>query len=185
MFDFDITKMVPKFLREDRNGYALMKAIEAGMTYFLEAVQAGLEILNDPEKMPEWRLDELAWEYGIVYDNDADVNVKRNWITNAVDFYKSYGTAGGIEKYLKARFADAIVQEWWEYDGDPYHFKVSITGDWNQSINAWAVRAVNEIKNVRSVLDEIAVNGEDSESTVLTGSAISGIEIAMSHRTSN
>lgn len=185
MFDFDITKLVPKFLREDRNGYAMMKALEAGMNYFLEVAQVGLDTWGTPERMPEWRLDELAWEYDIVYDSNAAIAEKREWIKNAVDFYRIYGTVEGIRQYLLARFTDVEVKEWWEYDGEPYHFKVTVSGEWSQSISAWTVNAINEIKNARSVLDELDVNGDDSIAAVLTGTQISGTEIYMTANTSS
>ena len=33
MFQVDITKWVPKFLLADKNGYAIAKAMEAGLQY--------------------------------------------------------------------------------------------------------------------------------------------------------
>lgn len=183
MFEFDITKLVPKFLREDRNGNAMMRAIEAGMRYFLDAAQEALDTWHDPSKMPEWRLDELAWEYGIVYDNDADVDTKRNWIANAIDFYQSYGTADGLAKYLSARFGTVNIEEWWQYNGQPYHFRVTVGGVWDESASAWAVKAINEVKNVRSELDEISVSSEDSISAVLTGAGAGGVEVSVTSTT--
>ena len=79
MFVFDVTKYVPQFLLNDKNGYAMAKAIEAGINYMNTACLNGTKLIYDVDTMPEWRLDELAWEYNLVYDYTADIDVKRDW----------------------------------------------------------------------------------------------------------
>ena len=81
--DINILHMVPKFLLRDPNGYALAKAIEAAMAYYAERVEAGIDAVTNPDKMPEWRLDEMAWEKGCMYGYDASLEAKRDWIKNA------------------------------------------------------------------------------------------------------
>ena len=177
MIDFDIRDIFPRFILEDKNGFAMAKAIEAGMKYFLERVQGGLDCIQDVEKMPEWRLDELAWEYNILYDYDADVEIKRSWIRNARDFYAKYGTAEGIVQYLRAAFDSASVEEWWQYGGDPYHFRVNTTGEWSVENDAWARKSIAAVKNVRSVLDAITFNAGEAVTEILTLAAPCGITI--------
>ena len=50
---FDIERLVPKYIMQDRNGRALAKAIEAGMKYVAKKAEDGLDIITDPDKMPE------------------------------------------------------------------------------------------------------------------------------------
>ena len=64
MFDFRIEDLLPAFLLADRNGYAMAKAVEAALKIMCSTVQTGLDIVKDVEQMPEWRLDEMAWEMG-------------------------------------------------------------------------------------------------------------------------
>ena len=158
MFEFDIRQIFPRFILADRNGFALARAIEAALVYFLEKCQDGLDCVLDPDTMPEWRLDELAWEFNILYDYNADVETKRGWIKNARDFYAIYGTAEGIVQYLEAAFNHATVEEWFEYGGDPFHFRVVATGEWSEEAEAWARKSIEAVKNVRSVLDTITFN---------------------------
>ena len=42
MMQIDIARLVPRFLLEDANGYALSKAIEAGLKAAAEVVWQGL-----------------------------------------------------------------------------------------------------------------------------------------------
>lgn len=153
MFDFDITKWTPKFILADRNGYALAKAMEAGLTRLNKAVLQGTEILTDPGKMPEWRLDELAWEYGCPYDPGADIESKRHWIANAMQLYKLWGTKEAIVAYLAGFFEEAAVEECWEYEGDPFHFRVNLRGKGTEENMHWATKAIGIVKSTRSVLD--------------------------------
>ena len=183
MFVFDVTKYVPRFLLNDRNGYALAKAIEAGMNYMNEACSDGTKLIYDVESMPEWRLDELAWEYNLIYDYDADIDTKRNWINNAAQFYRIHGTPDGISMYLLARFDSAVVEEFWTYDGDPFHFRVVVDGEWTSENDAWAQKAVAAVKNVRSVLDNIIFNAGNSSATFYTAAAISGMELEIQSQT--
>ena len=66
--DVNITRLFPSFLLDDRNGYAMAKAIERMLNILLETIQTGLSCVKNIDSMPEWRLDELAWEQGCLYD---------------------------------------------------------------------------------------------------------------------
>lgn len=157
MMDIDIRGLVPRFILRDQNGYALAKALEAGLKAFLSIAQGGLDTWGDVDMMPEWRLDEMAWEYGIPFDYTAEVEVKRAWIRDAWALSRLYGTPEGMRKYLAGYFDGAKVQEAAEYDGDPYHFQILLEGEWNAAKVAWAQAAAEATKNVRSVLDGMRV----------------------------
>ena len=154
MMDFDIRGLVPRFIWNDKNGHALAKAMEAGLKDFLAVCKTGLDTWGNVENMPEWRLDEMAWEYNIPYDHTADVEIKRKWIKDVFPLSRMYGTPEGIIQYLGAYFDDAVLEENWQYDGDPYHFRLNFTGGWTPEKVAWATNAIKTVKNVRSVLDK-------------------------------
>lgn len=156
MFTFDIADLFPRFLLNDKNGHALAKAIEAGLKYFLKRCQQGLDCVLDVEKMPEWRLDEMAWELNCLYDYTANVEAKRQWIRDAIPLFASYGTPSAIYNFLSGYFDGIEVEENWLYDGDPFHFRVTLSGVWTDDREAWARRAISTAKNVRSIMDTLA-----------------------------
>lgn len=168
MFTFKAEQWVPKFILDDKNGYAIAKAIEVALKKMNDIAAQGLACISDFDEMPEWRLDEMAWEYNILYDYSADIEIKRNWIKNALQFYSLYGTAEGIVKYLEAAFDSASVDEWFDYSGDPYHFRVNTTGEWSEDAEAWARKSIEAVKNVRSVLDTITFNVGNVSAPLLT-----------------
>lgn len=155
MIDFRIERLVPLFLFNDKNGYAVAKAIEAALNAMNAVVQQGVDCVMDYDTMPEWRLDELAWESNCLYDYSAPVETKREWIKNAIPLYQIYGTLESIRHFLSGYFDGVDVEEAPIYNGEPYHFRVTVDGEWTDAKEAWARRAIAQAKNVRSVLDEL------------------------------
>lgn len=156
MMTFSIGRLVPKFIMEDRNGCALAKATEKALEILCETAQTGVDTVLDVEKMPEWRLDEMAWELGCLYDYTAVIEDKRKWIRNATPLYALRGTPQAIYDYIPSSF-DIIMEEAWQYDGDPFHFRITVFSEWSAQKETWLHKAVEQAKNARSVLDDIAV----------------------------
>lgn len=153
MFRFDPYKKIPRFILQDKNGFAIAKAIEAGMQIMNDTIKHGVDCINDYDRMPEWRLDELAWEYNAPYDYDADVETKRRWIREAESLYSLYGTPNAIYQFLAGYFDSVKLEEAKDYNGDPFHFRLEFNGLWTRENIAWATNAVQTVQNVRSVLD--------------------------------
>ena len=62
-------------------------------------------------------------------------------------------------------FFDKVeVEEYWQYGAEPYHFRVTLTGELTEAKAAWAKTAIEGTKNVRSILDGIA---SGTEGTIL------------------
>ena len=157
MMQFSIHQLFPDFILADKNGYAMAKAIERALQIMCDTIQNGVDILQNIDKMPEWRLDEMAWELGCLYDHNEDIETKRRWIKDATPLYSALGTPQAIYNFLEGFFEQVELEEYWQYDGDPFHFRVTVSGEWNEANEAWLRRAVAASKNVRSVLDGIAV----------------------------
>lgn len=160
MFTFDVTKHVPRFILQDKNGYAVAKAIEAAVQMMNDTIQQGVDCVDNCEKMPEWRLDEMAWEYNIPYDYNADIEIKRGWVRNVYALSRLYGTPDGIIQYMTGYFGQTTLQEAWEYDGEPFHFRVLFPDSWTPEKVTWATMAIEMVKNVRSVLDRYIFDGK-------------------------
>ncbi|MDO4647640.1 MAG: phage tail protein I [Eubacteriales bacterium] len=154
MIEVDMTKMVPKFILNDINGYAMTKAIESGMQSMNDIIDRGVKCITDPETMPEWRLDEIAWETNCLYDYAADIEVKRAWIKNALPLYRIYGTPGAIEEVIKAMLGSGKVVEWFDFEGEktPYQFDIETDARTDIETMDKMLTMVEKSKNTRSVL---------------------------------
>ncbi len=176
MITYDIRKIFPRFLLNDTEGYAMCRAVAAGIDAYLAVCQAALDTWGNVDEMPEWRLDELAWEWDCPYDAFADVEHKRKWIRDAYLLARTNGTPGGIVKYLEGFFDAAEVQDN-ENDLDPYHFRVVVATPHTEAYASWIQKAVAMVKNVRSVLDNIEYHGDTSEVTEYLTATSYGVEI--------
>lgn len=157
MFRFDVTRWVPRFILNDKNGYAIAKAIEVAMKTLNNTCKTGVNNVASIDDMPEWRLDEMAWELDCLYNYNSDIEKKRNWIRNAIPYYRLYGTPKAVETYIGGYFDSVELEEFWQYGGEPYHFRLTVEGTWTPENESWTKKAVEKAKNVRSVLDGVRI----------------------------
>lgn len=176
MLTIDIRRWLPKFILGDKNGYAVAKAIEAGLQRMNDAVLQGFKLIADYDSMPEWRLDELAWEYDLLYDYSADIETKRAWVAGALPSYRLHGTPGGVVRYLNAVYDGVRVEEWFEYGGEPYHFRVKIADTYSEETLAWVRKSIEVAQNLRSVLDAVIFEGESADTTAYALAAAAAME---------
>lgn len=162
MLNIDITKMVPHFILNDKNGYALAKAMEAGAQMANDIVEQGVRLIIDYDTMPEWRLDELAWETNCLYDYSAGIEEKREWIKSADPWYRTYGTKEAIARIAEIVLGDGKVEEWFEYGGEPFHFKIKTKAILTKENRIRFLQMLEKAKNVRSRLQEIEAERKNS-----------------------
>ncbi|MBO5187240.1 MAG: hypothetical protein J6B91_09395 [Prevotella sp.] len=175
MVEFELEQLFPRFLLMDKNGYAMAKAIEAAMRCMCKIVRDGVNLIVDYDSMPEWRLDELAWEFNCPYDYKGSIEQKRRWIKESAPAYAIHGTKAAIIKYLIGAFESVEVEEGSEYYADPFHFRVMVSGELTAEKEEWLRKAVNLVKNVRSVLDEFATGSHGKIAVHGTGKEIARI----------
>lgn len=114
------------------------------------------------DNVPSSALPHLAEQYHIT-GNEGWLQVlseteKRNLIKSAIKMHRYKGTKYALEEIFKTLNIVGNVDEWFNYGGKPYHFKV-ILQIFNRSINEETenrLRAlIDEYKNERSWLEEI------------------------------
>lgn len=115
-------------------------------------------ILSRINELPAEVVDALAWQFHVdTYDTGMDIAQKRQLVENAIRDHKYKGTPWAVKSVVKVILGYAEVEEWWQYDGSPYHFRVNgsagpvVYGAQLEKL----VDAINRAKNVRSWLDGI------------------------------
>lgn len=182
MIQVDIRHLVPEFLLCDKNGFALAKAIEKGLQIFLEVIQEGIETATDLEKMPEWRLDEVAWALNVGwFDPDYSEEEKRKTLLQSMNVYRALGTKSAVQTAISAIYQDTVVSEWWEYGGEPYHFRILLDSTY-ENVDAEKHKRVLEkvefYKNLRSVLDAVEYYNTGGSAVMYSGAAFLGCEVS-------
>lgn len=177
----EILRLAPRYLKQDRNGYALLMAIQAADDYMRGKIDEAMETLSDVDKMPEWRLDERAWEMNLQwYDYQADVETKRSQIRGARDYFDRLGTPYAVERAIADVWGEGKVEEWFEDSAEPYHFSVytSNTGALQENRKKF-LALLDKVKNVRSVLDNIIYYGQTGTADAYAMAAHTGLAVSV------
>ena len=114
------------------------------------------------DKAPSDALPHLAEQYHVTGNEGwlqaVTEEEKRNLIKSSIKMHRYKGTKYALEEIFKVLDITGNVQEWFEYNGQPYYFKV-ILQIFNRSINEETeqklIDFINEYKNERSWLEKI------------------------------
>ncbi|MCM1223110.1 MAG: phage tail protein I [Lachnospiraceae bacterium] len=154
--DADILRLLPEFMRKDGAVIGLATAInelikEPGARVKTARVWDKIDELTDAE------LDELAYELDIDwYSKTLPIENKRALIKSADLIHSRRGTKWAVEQVLIDIFGSGTVIEWYDYNGDPFHFRVSTDYPLeNQDIIERFRAAIAVAKPCRAVLDSI------------------------------
>lgn len=117
-------------------------------------------IISRISELPENVIDSLAWQFRVDnYNNNANIDIKRDMVKKSIIMHKRKGTKGAVRTTAENVFPKAELKENWEYDGDPYCFRIDIENtkiENNNSINT-LIENIEVMKNKRSHLDEIRI----------------------------
>ena len=124
IYTVNFAEYLPPVLKHDPKMKSLAEAVAAEAL----KVSGGIEnvlIYARIDELQEELLDILAFDMHIDwYDYSFPVEVKRDIVKNSVKVHKKMGTKYAVEKALESIYPDSYVQEWWEYGGKPFTFKV-------------------------------------------------------------
>lgn len=113
------------------------------------------------DSLNEQLIDYLAVQMHVdEYDDTENLDVKRQQVKQSFLMHRLKGTKYAVQKAVSTVYQSAKVEEWPEYSGEPYHFRVTgITAPMNETktINK-LVRLINAYKNTRSWLDYVQFN---------------------------
>lgn len=155
--------LIPPNLRNDVDMQAIAYAIDRQLQKVTGLIPR-LSIIYYIDSLPEEWVDELAWQWHVdFYDPTLPIDQKRALVKNSLRWHKRKGTPSAVEELIATIFGSGQVVEWWEYGGEPYHFKV-ITSDPAATADRAKefLAAINSVKNVRSWLDTIEITTEST-----------------------
>lgn len=157
--DIEIERLIPAFMRDDKNFKAIIYAITPEFQQLYTATRL-IELFTNIDSLPEDILDELAWHFNVIeYNKEYGIEVKRSLIKTCLLTHHQRGTVAAVEETGTKIFGDARVEEWFDYEdgnGQPYHFKVYTSNiTTSEDMIAEFTRMVVSTQNIRSHLDEI------------------------------
>lgn len=154
--DCKFERLLPLFMRNEADDVAFARTLDP----LIKEIGDKVRLCSDwgvVDDLPEEFLDALAWELDIDwYDKAADIEVKRALIKSADKVHAHHGTKSAVTQVVKDFYGDAEVKEWFEYGGEPGHFKVSVAGmDVHVTIPEEFLNAVNRTKRQSAIMDDV------------------------------
>ena len=150
-----LSDIMPPNLLKDPFVKAMCYALDVQLNKLVENNKK-LSIYANIDNLPEEIINFLAWQFHVdFFDESWTLKQKRDAVKNSIKWHRYKGSIGVLEDYISTIFGNARVIEWFDYDGEPYHFKIDmITGE-IPSIEALnkILKAIYTIKNTRSWCD--------------------------------
>lgn len=154
----NMMQQFPIALQKDPKTVALGQAIAKVMESRQDEIDS-LRIYTRIDELPEWLLDILARDFAVDwYDRSYTLEEKRKTIKDSFYVHRHRGTKAAVERAISAIYPNPKVLEWFEYGGDPYHFKLRITVDFaaiNEAKHQQVLKKIICYKNLRSHLDSV------------------------------
>lgn len=161
--DCRFENMLPMWMREDSANKSIAEAVNIMVTEYVKKIES-LKKWTNIDEMQEEFLDQMAWELNISwYRYDANVVQKRHIIKNAKKIHQKLGTKWAMEQVLSIYFDESTVLEWWQYGGEPGHFKIQTfnTATVNRDAECF-LTVLNDVKRYSQVLDNIEIISKSS-----------------------
>ena len=158
MIDVNSVKLhdiLPSSLSADKTISDIIKSLDGIFSDIDKEIEL-IKLYENLDSQPTEVLDLLAWQYHVdFYDYSYSDDVKRNLIRQSIAWHRRKGTPSAVEDMVTTIYSSAEVQEWWEYGGQPFHFKVNIYGEEiTDPVSLNNLRdSVYAVKNARSVFD--------------------------------
>lgn len=154
--DCEFEKLLPLFMRNQADDRAMARALNDTIRDIGEKV-ALCSDWGMIDMLPEDYLDALAWELDIDwYDKTASIDVKRALVKSSDIVHAHNGTKAAVARVVADFYGEAEVKEWFEYGGDPGHFKVFVTsGEQYITIPTEFLEMLEKVKRKSAVLDNV------------------------------
>ncbi|MBO8136811.1 MAG: phage tail protein I [Desulfotomaculum sp.] len=170
IYNISLLDILPESLIKDPDVKALAQAIDPELQA-ISSVIVECILLTRIDELPEEVVDVLALQFHVdFYEPDLPLKQKRELVKNSISWHKRKGTPSAVEELVTAIFGDGEVQEWFEYGGQPYHFKVLTNNSAATTTDVQRFeRAVESVKNARSILEAVEITVTDEMELYLGG----------------
>lgn len=155
--------IIPPYMQNDLSVIGLSAAADLIFQRLYERILQ-MDFFTKLELLTDQDLDYIADAQNIVwYDRQSTKDVKINVIKNAEKVFWYMGTVSAVESVMNDIFGESEIKEWFDYDGNPYHFKIlSYDPDVTEEDVKSFLAAISRVKRKGAVFDniEIALNAD-------------------------
>lgn len=171
--NIDLARLLPVFMQDDKTAKIFVSLLNKELRKVAKSVDM-IRIYSNMDSLDEHILDELAWQFNVTeYRNTYNIETKRKLLKNCLASHHRRGTVSSIKEVVQNIFGNAIVEEWFEYGGEPYYFRVRTA---NTSATDEMIEEVTSVikltQNIRSHLESVTIE-MDNEMNLYVGTLLS------------
>ena len=151
----DLLRTLPQVLKNDKSFHAFATVMAKQLRTIIDDTDHAT-IYARIDALPEAVLDILAYDFKVDWwDYGYSVEQKRQTLKDSWLVHKHLGTKYAVKTAVSAIYPNSSVEEWFEWGGDPYTFRLLINAsdvliDLNQQTRV--LELANYYKNLRSHL---------------------------------
>lgn len=149
---------LPSVLKADSSTEALAEVTADAIVQRIDENQVGMVYISI-DIQEEELLDILAKDFKVDWwSADYSLEEKRDILKKSWHVHRLLGTKAAVESAISSVYGSAHVEEWFEYGGEPYHFRVLIDSEETMADSDKLKTVISKIiyyKNLRSELDDI------------------------------
>lgn len=178
----NLLRTFPEVLKNDKKLLALAKTVAKLLSLRVNEIDK-LQIYTQIDNLPEDLVDILASDFKVDwYGYNYDLEVKRGQLKDSFIVHRFLGTKNAMEKAMGDLYPGTQVEEWFDYDGDPFYFRILLDVT-DQKVNIShdeLLRTINMFKPIRSHLQDDTViyrSRAEIEIQVSTGYTIYNVRL--------
>lgn len=133
--------------------YALDRLFQKTVMYS-KKIGIWTDIKNTESKWYDYMATCIRTPY---YRSDYSDEQKRKLIEGTLLTYKYAGSRRAVENMLINIFGEARFVPWYEYEGEPYHFKVVVSKKPSKEDKDLFTRMLKRVKSAREIIDEVDI----------------------------
>ncbi len=155
----NLMRTLPGVLQNDEKMRALAQVIADTLSARKEEIDK-LRIYTQIDNLPEDLLDILAHDFKVDwYGYNYGIEAKRALIKDSFQVHRKLGTRGAVEKALSDIYPGSEVEEWFDYGGLPYFYRIilDVTHQRVAITHDEIIRTVEMNKPIRAHLQDNAL----------------------------
>lgn len=167
--DVKLQELLPSSLLQDNQIVKLCESINNELKLLMIAsddVKSNYSIDSANQSV----LDHIAWMLNSdLYFIGENINQKKDFVKKTIEMHRKKGTKYALLEALRILVPDVSISEWFEYGGEPFHFKIQNISDVSLKTLCNIVFLINTIKNLRSWLDNNFETEEEDNCILING----------------
>ncbi|AJK27748.1 phage tail protein I [Paenibacillus larvae] len=146
-------------LRKDPTISAAAKSIDEELREITAEI-SNLSLFDRLDELTDSEVNELAYQFHVdFYDPKLPIEQKRELVKKSIPFHRRKGTPSAVEELVSILFGEGRVEEWFEYGGNPFHFRVLTNNpEVTQGKAIEFYRAVESVKRLSARLERVILS---------------------------